>query len=178
MEARVHATNKPARLRLHVISRVMMKQDRRALRLVFSSREGRPFQRQIMRGGIFKGSFDHTGSLACIFSLNATAVRVAEWNQCWYTLLTAARIDQRRPGCSYPPPERGPPLWILFEKRRVVHLSYIDTRRTREGLNPRTMERGGCAELTAIFYGLGKRITLTVPCPGINARGRFYAWRL
>jgi len=33
---------------------------------------------------IFKGTY--SGSVSCIFSLNTTAVRVAEWNQCWYTL--------------------------------------------------------------------------------------------
>jgi len=49
---------------------------------------------------IFKGTY--SGSVSCIFSLNTTAVRVAEWNQCWYTLLTAARIDQRRPRVQLP----------------------------------------------------------------------------
>jgi len=34
---------------------------------------------------------------------------------------------------SYPLCKRGALLRILFEKRRIVHLSYIDTRRIREG---------------------------------------------
>lgn len=66
---------------------------------------------------------------ACYF-VNATAVRVAEWDQYRYILLTTGRIDQRHSGAATLSVNA---LRILFEKRRIVHLSYIDTRRIREG---------------------------------------------
>lgn len=49
-------------------------------------------------------------------------------DQCRYILLTTGRIDERHRGAATLSVNA-----ILFEKRRIVHLSYIDTRRIREG---------------------------------------------
>jgi len=103
-----------------------------------------------------------------------TAVRIAEWDQCRYILLTTGRIDQRRPGTATPLYKRGALLRVLFEKRRIVHLGYIDTRRIREGSQS---TNNGTVDVLSWqpFLWTGKTYYSNVPCPGINARERFYA---
>lgn len=49
-------------------------------------------------------------------------------DQCRYILLTTGCIDERHRGAATLSVNAN-----LFEKRRIVHLSYIDTRRIREG---------------------------------------------
>jgi len=61
------------------------------------------------------------------------SIRVVEWDQCRYILLTTGRIDQRHRDAATLSVKGGALLRILFEKQRIVHLSYIDTRRIRKG---------------------------------------------
>lgn len=103
-----------------------------------------------------------------------TAVRIAEWDQCRYILLTAGRIDQRRPGTATLSINAAPCCGSLFEKRRIVHLGYIDTRRIREGSQS---ANNGTVDVLSWqpFLWTGKTYYSNVPCPRINARERFYA---